>query len=336
MKRTAVAVVAFFVFCSVPGGLRAEDQPARPGLAENADVANRKKIVFVSGPPSHGFAAHEHYAGSLLLAKDLNENVPEVQAVVYKWKWPEDPHAFENAAAIVIYSDGGGGHIAIPHLKQLSDLMDKGVGLGCIHYAVEVPKGEPGEDLLKWIGGYFEVRWSVNPFWEAHYGTIPEKHPVSNGVHPFIISDEWYYHMRFRDDMQGVTPILSAVPPDQTRQGDDDDHGGNPAVRAGVGKHILETTLWVAERPGDGRGFGCTGGHVHWNWAQNDFRKTVLNAIVWTAHVEVPKDGIPSKTPTLDELIANQDEPVPADLKKDEIQKQIEKMNAKETAQAAK
>jgi type 1 glutamine amidotransferase len=224
----------------------------------------------------------------------------------------------------------------MPHLKQLSELMDKGVGLGCIHYAVEVPKGESGDDWLKWIGGYFEVRWSINPFWEAHFGTIPQKHPVSSGVRPFVTTDEWYYHMRFRENMEGVTPILSAVPPDKTRQRRDDDHGGNPAVRAGIGKHILETTLWVSERPGDGRGFGCTGGHVHWNWAQDDFRKTVLNAIIWIAHVDVPKEGVASKTPTVDELIANQDEPVPADLNKDDIQKRIEKMNTNASAHGEK
>ena len=67
---------------------------------------------------------------------------------------------------------------------------------------------------------------------------------------------------------------------------------------------------WACERHDGGRGFGFTGGHVHWNWGHDDFRKLVLNAIVWTA-LDVPPDGVPSKTPTLDELMANQDEPVP-------------------------
>ena len=30
------------------------------------------------------------------------------------------------------------------------------------------------------------------------------------------IYDEWYFHMRFRDGMKGVLPILSAVPPAST------------------------------------------------------------------------------------------------------------------------
>ena len=37
----------------------------------------------------------------------------------------------------------------------------------------------------------------------------------------------------------------------------------------------------------------------------------VLNGIVWAARLEVPAAGVPSKTPTLDELRANQDFEVP-------------------------
>ena len=41
---------------------------------------------------------------------------------------------------------------------------------------------------------------------------------------------------------------------------------------------------WARERPDGGRGFGISGGHVHWNWGNDNFRKLVLNAIVWAAH----------------------------------------------------
>lgn len=306
----------------------------RPGLAPSADLSARKKIVFLSGKPSHGFAQHEQYAGDMLLAKALNENMPGVYCEVYKHEWPKDEHAFDGAAAIVIFCDGGEGHMAIPHLKQLSELADKGVGIGMIHYAVEVPKGEVGDDFVKWIGGYFETFWSVNPVWTGHFTDIPN-HEVTRGVHPFTTHDEWYYHMRFRPDMQGVTPILSTVPPDKTRQGKDDAHGGNPAVRAGVGKNIPETTVWVSTRDNNGRGFGCTGAHYHFNWAQNDFRKTILNCIVWIAHVDVPADGVQSKTPTVDDLLANLDpKRQERGFSKEKLEQQIQDMNRQPAASA--
>jgi type 1 glutamine amidotransferase len=77
------------------------------------------------------------------------------------------------------------------------------------------------------------------------------------------------------------------------------------AVSAGKKQHVA----WAYERPDGGRGFGFTGGHFHQNWQQDDFRKTVLNAIVWTAKGDVPVDGVPSRTPSDAELELNQDYP---------------------------
>jgi len=310
-------------------------QPERPGLAANADLAGRKKIVFVSGHPSHGYAQHEHYAGCMLLAKCLNENVPQVYAEVYKHEWPADPKAFDGAAAIVLYCDGGAGHIAIKHLEQLGELMDKGVGLGCIHYAVEVPKGEVGDDFLKWTGGYFETFHSINPTWTADFKEYPQ-HETASGVKPFTTHDEWYYHMRFRENMQGVTELLHAVPPDSTRQHKDDAHGGNPEIRDGIGKNLQETTLWVSERANNGRGFGCTGGHYHFNWGSDNFRKAVLNSIVWIAHVEVPKDGVQTKPLTVDDLLANLDPKKVDEKMKDALPQRLIEMNGTPAAAAGK
>src|SRR5256885_695262 len=83
--------------------------------------------------------------------------------------------------------------------------MNKGVGLGCLHYAVE-PTIEKGEkQLIQWAGGAFEINWSVNPFWDADFQKLPE-HPVTRGVKPFHINDEWYFNMRFADGMKNVSP----------------------------------------------------------------------------------------------------------------------------------
>jgi hypothetical protein len=326
MRTSARILTGVVVFLALAHFTFAADAPQRPGLADGTDVSARKKIVFLSGKPSHGYAQHEQYAGDMLLARLLNENVPSVYCEVYKHEWPADAKAFDGAAAIVIFCDGGDGHMAIAHLKELEPLMDKGVGLGQIHYAVEVPKGPAGDAWMKWIGGYFETNWSVNPVWTAQFAAIPQ-HEVTHGVHPFTTHDEWYYHMRFRPEMQGVTPILSAVPPDSTRKGKDDAHGGNPAVRADVGKNVAETTMWVATRDHDGRGFGLTGAHYHFNWAQNDFRKLMLNSVLWIAHVEVPPNGVQSKTPTADELLANLDPKRGGTITKERLESQIAEMN---------
>ncbi|AMV22579.1 PVC-type heme-binding CxxCH protein [Planctomyces sp. SH-PL14] len=275
-------------------------------------LAEGKKVVFVAGRPSHAPREHEHNAGCRLLAKSLEAAAEAagtpIVTTVYSNGFPKDMTAFDNADTVVSYCDGGGGHYLVPVIKDFDKVMSRGVGLVCIHYAVEIPAGEAGNALLKWIGGYFEANWSVNPHWLGKFEKLPD-HPVTRGVKPFEINDEWYYHMRFRPNMEGVTPILTALPPRETLSRPDGPHSGNPAVREAVlEKKEPQHMAWAAERAdGKGRGFGFTGAHFHRNWQNDDFRKLVLNAIAWTAHAEVPKEGFVSPTPTADQLEQNLD-----------------------------
>ena len=258
-------------------------------------AAAETRVVFIAGPPSHGPGEHEHRAGCLLL-KSCLDKLPGVSSVVYSNGWPREPKALDGANTIVLYCDGGPDHPALrdDHLKQLAAQMKRGGGLVCIHYAVEptIDKGE--QQFLDWIGGAFEVNWSVNPEWKAEFKTLP-RHPVTRGVQPFSIFDEWYFHMRFRPGMKGVTPLLSAVPPESTMERGDGPHEGNAAVRGAVKQHLPEAVAWACTRPDGGRGFGFTGAHFHKNWGNDNFRKLVLNAILWTAKAEVPPGGVPSQ-----------------------------------------
>ena len=285
-------------------------KPLGPAASPDDSGSNsKKKIVFLAGGPSHGYGSHEHHAGCLLLARYLEENVPDCETVVVRNGWPvAGLPALQGADTIVVFSDGGGGHMLIPHLDELDSLMKQGVGLACLHYAVEVPQGTPGDALLRWIGGYFELDWSVNPHWVAEIKQLPD-HPITRGVQPFAVEDEWYFHMRFQP--QGVTPILSALPPASTVQQPDGPRSSNAAVRAEVARGELQHLAWAYERGDGGRGFGFTGGHWHRNWGDDNFRRVVLNGILWTAHGEIPADGVGGTTPTPAELEANQDEPKP-------------------------
>ena len=254
----------------------------------------RKKMVLVAGTPSHGPGDHEFNAGTLLLKKCLDD-VPEVVAGTYLNGWPADPTAFDNADMVMLYMDGGPSHPASNHLKELGALMDKGVGLACLHFAVEIVKDRGGPELTKWIGGYYEDKYSTNPHWNAEFKAFPN-HPTTRGVTPFTINDEWYYNIRFPEGSSSVQPLLEAVPPDASR--------GTPAAKEHPGRK--EVLAWAIERPDGGRGFGFTGGHIHKNWGNDNFRKFVLNALLWTAKTEVPADGVDSEV-TPEELAANLD-----------------------------
>jgi len=263
---------------------------------------SQKRIVFIAGRGSHGYDAHAHEAGCRLLAGALKQVLPAVKVDVLVG-WPKDRAALSGADAVVLYCDGLSRHEINGREEEVRTLIDKGVGLGFLHYAVVVPAGKQGDLMLDAMGGHYDPPWSVNPFWAADFSRLPE-HPVARGVRPFRIHDEWYYHMRFREGENRATPILTALPPKETLSRPDGPHRGNPHVRAAVlERKEPQHVAWVYERPNGGRGFGFTGAHRFWNFAHDDFRKVILNAAAWLAHIQVPAEGVVSRTPSLKEMM---------------------------------
>lgn len=265
---------------------------ATPVLSIAADE-KPKKLVLIGGSMSHGPGDHEFNAGVKLLAKCL-ANTKSLKVEVVNNGYPKDDTILDDAAGILCYADGGGGHPFLKgkNLERIGKLAASGVGIMCAHYAVEVPKDIGATEFRDMIGGCYEHEYSCNPMWSPEFKEFP-KHAICNGVKPFSVRDEWYFNMRFRDKMDGVTPILTAVPSEKVRNG--------PYVYPkGPYKHIQEAAgraehmMWATERKDGGRGVGFTGGHTHANWKDDNFRKVVLNALLWICKVDVPKDGVES------------------------------------------
>jgi hypothetical protein len=282
-----------------------------------------KKIVIIADPNTHGGKGnHEFKAGAIYIARTLNATYPDkCYAVVHaggSWPggtfkvdgetlpkksggvWPKD---IGHADCYIVLLNHGGRATEDPDIQKA---VERGAGFMAIHYGVEVNKGKQGERYLKWIGGYFEPFWSVNPFWVPKFDKIPE-HEITRGVKPFGVNDEWYYHMRFVEDMKGVTPILSAVAPVETVSKRWDgkkpgSHNGNEAVLEAVKSGRPQHVAWAFIRPDGGRGFGFTGYHNYDNLKNDSFRTLLLNAAAWTAKLDVPANGIATPTPTAADL----------------------------------
>ncbi|HEX8310180.1 MAG TPA: ThuA domain-containing protein [Chthoniobacteraceae bacterium] len=284
-----------------------------PAEARTAD--GKQKLVLIAGKPSHPPRMHEFRAGALLLQQSLAKTAGLV-VEVHDMGWVKDEKTFDDADAVVIYADGGPGHPAVQgdHLAKIDALVKKGVGFGCMHYGVEVVPENGGPQFKQWIGGYYEGMYSCNPIWEPSFDSFPH-HPITRGVKPFKIKDEWYFNIRFADPFSaekrteeaGVTftPLLVAKPSDEVRNGPYVyPKGPYPHIQQAKGRK--EAMMWCVERRDGGRGFGFTGGHFHDNWANEEFRKTVLNALAWVAKAEVPADGISSSV-TKEQIDANLD-----------------------------
>ena len=285
---------------------------AAPFLSELTDgsaqgaAQKAPKVVLIAGKPSHGPGDHEFNAGITLLAKCLGQS-GLVEPVVVRGGWPADESIFQDAKAVIFFMDGGGNHPMIQGdrlTRVMKPLLDKGVGLGCLHYAVEVPNGQAGNRFLEWIGGYYESGFSTNPHWTAEIKSLPE-HQITQGVKPFAVKDEWYFNIHFNPDQKSFTPILTATPSDTDRQGKTSYPPG-PHKEIVAAKGRSEVISWAIDRPDGGRGFGFTGGHDHENWSDENFRKLVLNAIIWLAKVDVPAGGVTS-SPTQKDLTTGLD-----------------------------
>jgi type 1 glutamine amidotransferase len=108
------------------------------------------------------------------------------------------------------------------------------------------------------------------------------QNPVSRGVKPFEARDEFYFKMRYMPDAKPViTATLKDYPKYESKEYPD----------AAIG--------WVYIRKdnkgplGEGRSFGFTGCHFHQNWGIEDFRRMIVNGILWSAGVDVPPGGAP-------------------------------------------
>jgi hypothetical protein len=266
-----------------------------------------KSVLLIAGPKSHGAGQHEHPAGCELLAKHLETSGLGIKAEVSPG-WPQDAAKVEAADTIVLYSDGQDAHVAKGHVEELAKRHAAGKGLVVLHYALEPTDAAMAAFLDEAIGGHFQVDWSVNPIWKMKDPLIAT-HPVTSGVKAFEAEEEFYYHIKFRED---VIPLFRALPPESSL-GTDGPRSGNPEIRKKLAMKEPQTLAWAVENTTKARGFGFTGGHFHQHWSNESFRKLVLNAIVWTTGADVPADGVVGKvaaTPvyqTIDEAIAKGD-----------------------------
>ena len=262
------------------------------GQSTLAADAPTRKIVLIAGPiTGHPKHAHE-YEKNVILLKHLLDTCPNVKGIkteVHFKGWPEDEKTLDDADTIVMISDGGD-HRETDHplyvgdrFKTLAKQMARGCGFVQFHWTTFNPS-RVHDQITEWVGGYFDYekgpaanKWfSAIQTWEGPTTLGSPEHPISRGVNPFSIREEFYFNLRFREQDTRVKPIIVTRPP---------------------GSKVDQTVGWAVERQAGGRGFGFTGGHFYANWWQPDFRRMVLNAIVWTAKVDVPAGGVESTLP---------------------------------------
>jgi len=249
-----------------------------------ADAATR--IVLIGGTKSEGPAQHD-YPNGIRLLKTLVEYSPDARAIeglvvdAYPDGWPFDPSELEGASTVVMYFDGLDRHPLLDAARRsrFEELMKKGTGLVALHQATTVPPDDTHINLQRWLGG---ARYGMFDRATEMVTLEPAPHAVSRGLSAFTYRDEFYPTLRFVDAGRALTPILSGALHVDFREG----------RHLVLDRPTVSTVAWTYERKGGGRSFGYTGAHYFASLDEPALRKLLLNAIFWTAGLEVPGAGL--------------------------------------------
>jgi len=143
-------------------------------------------------------------------------------------------------------------------------------------------------------GGHYENNFSALAWWAPDLKIA--KHPVTNGVAPFKMSDEWYYNYMLS---AGAVAVLSAAAPDSVYKKKDGPHSCNKYLRDHAGEPM--SLAWVYEAAGR-RNFAFGGWHNLVDYANDDFRKLLVNMCAWAAGFDVPASGFETRRPSVEEI----------------------------------
>ncbi|QEL21051.1 ThuA domain-containing protein [Limnoglobus roseus] len=247
---------------------------ADPPVEELPTDPKLTKIVLVAGSTYYKPGEHE-YVGGCAVLMDLLRQTPGVFPVL-AIDWPKKPETFAGAKGIVFLTDGGDKHpfLKDDHFAQIQKLLDGGVGLVQLHQDADYPT-DFGERVRAFAGAAWEKGYSQRAHWVSEFKDFP-KHDIFNGVKPFKINDGWLWTLRFAKDPKGVTPLLRTW---------------DPKAKAAKKADLEDVIAWAFDRPNGGRTFTFTGGHLHASFAEEGYRRFLVNGILWSAKQDIPATG---------------------------------------------
>ena len=262
-----------------------------------------KVIYFMAGVKDHaGPSRHETEKDLLVLQRcvDSISNIKGVKIVtrfIYK-RTALDINDLKDAAAIIIESSAEGSSkervdpLFPPspdnrrtytkevqdYLNQIDSLHKRGMGVVVLHWAVAATHQRAANLYRSWFGGGFVEGYSHNPLgmWTVTPIASGKKHPVMRGVGPWTYKDE-------------IFSRFLVVPQDPHRT----DLLMGEAPKTNQGKVAPRCITWAYE-DSLSRGLIYGGMDYHSALLNDDYRRFLLNSIMWAAGIEVPKEGVKS------------------------------------------
>ncbi len=258
MRRSASFLALVLWFCT-----------AAPVCAETP----KKLLLLFQSPDGHPPQTHEYEAGVTLLAKLLKPTPGlEVTALRADSPWKEGPELLERTDGAVLFLAEGARWIQSDpaRFKAFAKLVNRGGALVVLHWAMGAKDAQYVDgavQLLGWCHGGPDRKYQVVTT-EAKPAGV---HPVTSGIGPFRVHDEFYYQLKAPAAKQATMP--------------------QPLLTVAIdGKD--EKVSWAWERPDGGRSFGFSGLHFHENWKLPEYRRLVVQGVLWSLKLPIPKEGI--------------------------------------------
>lgn len=245
-------------------------------LAQPASAQARKRLMLLAqGPDGHPPKTHEYLQGQRILKEMLDGfRELEVSLVHADEPWREGPDLLAKVDGAVLFLSEGARwlHQDPKRLTAFQALAQRKGGLAVLHWAMGTKEAKNIDSFVALFGachGGPDRKYKVL----AAKATLPEPdHPVVRGLKAFPVRDEFYYDLKRVKPSTGVVPVIK-VEIDGAQ----------------------EMVAWAFHRPDGGRSFGFSGLHFHENWGMPEYRRLVLQGVLWTMGVETAKSGVEEK-----------------------------------------
>jgi hypothetical protein len=251
---------ALLLIAALPVYLPALDSSAAPGP--------RRLLIAGQGSDGHPPTTHEFMAGAKVLA-ELLKPYKELQATVVNADepWTDGARLIDESDGVVMFVTQGaqwmqtepGRHAAFKRLAA------RGGAIVALHWSV-------GAKDAKYIQGQLDLLGATRGGPQRKYLVLPTElkrvvpgHSILTGVGDVKVYDEIYYAL---DRVPGIQPLFTA-----RIEGKD------------------EMAAWSWERADRGRSFGFVGLHFHANWQLPEYRRFVVQGVLWTLKLPIPEGG---------------------------------------------
>lgn len=285
---------------------------AHPAMAQPTKV-----IYFMAGPKDHAWPSRHETEKDLLVLQRCLDSVTNIKGakIVTKFIYKRtalDIEDMKDAAAIVIessaeYSSPERTHPLFPpsgdnkksynkevlnYLQQVDSLHKAGMGIIVLHWGVAAENQKAFGLYAGWFGGGYIPGYSQNPLgqWTITPVDGGRKHPVMRGVGPWTCKDEVFSRfMVIPEDPHRTDLLMGAAP------------------KTNMGPVASRCITWAYE-DGKARALLYGGMDYHSALLVDDYRRFLMNAIVWAAGIEVPAGGVQSSAKGLQLVAARADE----------------------------